>query len=361
MKMQAGTASFHEDRGLSLWVVNSIFIGLATLAVIARFVARKLKNLVLAADDWAILIALLLDWVLYGLFIACRGYGLGRHREVVPEADIAVFLQLLYYFQIFYILAPPTVKLSLLLLYRRIFLSSRFLKIVYTIGAIVSIWAIIMTFLAIFNCKPISAFWTGQGECIPFKQFAIGYAIVNIITDLAVWLMPIPNMWKLQLPTAQKVALTLIFVLGLIDCGAALVRLLSSMLVLGNWDVTFDYARGFMWSIIEVSLAIVCTCLPTMRVILKIIFSRSFARALGFSSLTPRRQSSSKRGWRRASQYNEIQGPWTVRPGAENQHHSDVTTGVERGDGATTVRGIRVLEEVKVELQHIKAPPDAAP
>ena len=58
MKMQAGTASGHEDRGLSLWVVNSIFIGLATLAVIARFVARKLKNLVLAADDWAILIAL---------------------------------------------------------------------------------------------------------------------------------------------------------------------------------------------------------------------------------------------------------------------------------------------------------------
>jgi hypothetical protein len=25
------------------------------------------------------------------------------------------------------------------------------------------------------------------------------------------------------------------------------------MLVLGDWDVTFDYARGSMWSIIEVS------------------------------------------------------------------------------------------------------------
>ncbi|KAE8139007.1 hypothetical protein BDV38DRAFT_270203 [Aspergillus pseudotamarii] len=318
--MQVSTASVHEDRGPSLWVVNSIFIGLATLAVIARFVARKLKNLALAADDWAIFVAL-----------------------------------------IFYILAPPTVKLSLLLLYRRIFVSSRFLNIVYAIGTIISVWAIIMTFLAIFNCKPISAFWTGQGKCIPFKQFAVGYAIVNITTDLAVWLMPIPNMWKLQLPTAQKVALTLIFVLGLLDCGAALVRLLSSMLVLGNWDVTFDYARGFMWSIIEVSLAIVCTCLPTMRVILKIIFSRSFARALGFSSLTPRRQSSSKRSWLRGPQYKEIHGPWRVRPGAENYHHSDVTTGGERDDGSSRAREIRVLEEVKVELQHIKVPPNAAP
>lgn len=56
--MQVSTASVHEDRGTSLWVVNSIFIGLATLAVIARFVARKLKNLALAADDWAIFVAL---------------------------------------------------------------------------------------------------------------------------------------------------------------------------------------------------------------------------------------------------------------------------------------------------------------
>ncbi|KAE8377588.1 hypothetical protein BDV26DRAFT_293061 [Aspergillus bertholletiae] len=359
--MQSDSASVHEDLGLLLWVVNSIFIALATLAVIARFVARRLKSLALAADDWAIFIALLLDWVLYSLFVACRGYGLGRRREVVPEANIPVFLELLYYFQIFYILAPPTVKLSLLLLYRRIFVSSRFLIIVYVVGAAVSVWVTIMAFLAIFNCKPISAFWTGQGQCIPFKQFAIGYAIVNIITDLAVWLMPIPSMWKLQLPTAQKIALTLIFVLGLIDCGAALVRLLSSMLVLGNWDVTHDYARGFMWSIIEVSLAIVCTCLPTMRAILKVIFSRSFARALGFSSLTPRRHSSSKGGWVRASQYKELQGPWKVRPDAENQHHSHATTGIEPQDVASTAREIRVLEEVRVELQHIKAPPTPAP
>ncbi|KAB8239081.1 uncharacterized protein BDW43DRAFT_296432 [Aspergillus alliaceus] len=317
--MESHDASVHKDLGLRLWIVNSIFVALATLAVIARFVARRLKNLPLASDDWAICIALLL-----------------------------------YYFQIFYILAPPTVKLSLLLLYRRIFVNSRFLKVVYIMGAAVIVWAIVMTFLAIFNCSPISAFWTGRGKCIPLKAFAIGYAIVNILTDLGVWLMPIPNMWKLQLPTAQKVALTLIFVLGLFDCAAALVRLLSSMLVLGNWDVTYDYAAGYMWSIIEISLAIVCTCLPTMRVLLKIMFSSKLARALGFSSLTPRRPCSSKKLWNRSSQYNEIQGPWTVRPNAESRHHSDVTTGADNENGATSAKGIRVLEEVRVELQHIR-------
>ncbi|OGM47202.1 hypothetical protein ABOM_003897 [Aspergillus bombycis] len=217
-----------------------------------------------------------------------------------------------------------------------------------------------MTFLAIFNCIPISGFWTGQGKCISFRKFAIGYAIVNIITDLAVWPMPIPNMWKLQLPTTQKITLTLIFVLGLIDCRAALVRLFSSLLFLGNCDVTFYYARGFMWSIIEASLGIICTFLPTMRVILKIVLSRSLARGLGFSSLTPRPHRLSKRGWVRPSQYNEISGPWRVQPGAGTQNHSDVTTGVKREDGASTAREIRVLEEIKIEFQHIKAPSPAA-
>lgn len=82
--------------------------------------------------------------------------------------------------------------------------------------ALISTWAIIMVFLSIFNCNPISAFWTHEGTCLNFKQFAIGYAIVNIITDFAIWLMPIPSVWRIQLPTPQKIAVSLIFALGLL-------------------------------------------------------------------------------------------------------------------------------------------------
>lgn len=82
--------------------------------------------------------------------------------------------------------------------------------------AMISTWAIVMTFLSIFNCKPISAFWTHEGTCLNFKQFTIGYAIVNIITYFAIWLMPIPSVWQIQLPTPQKIAVSLIFALGLL-------------------------------------------------------------------------------------------------------------------------------------------------
>jgi hypothetical protein len=142
--------------------------------------------------------------------------GLGKHREILSPEKVATFSELLYFFQIFYVLGPPSVKLALLFLYRRVFEHSSFRRIVNGMILLISVWAIIMTFLAIFNCKPISAFWTTEGTCLNFKQFAIGYAIVNIITDFTVWLMPIPRVWKIQLPKSQKIALSLIFALGLL-------------------------------------------------------------------------------------------------------------------------------------------------
>ena len=141
--------------------------------------------------------------------------GLGKHRAVVPPEQIIVFAKLLYVFQIFYILGPPSVKLSLLFLYRRIFEKSH-IRVVYGMMALIVVWVIIMTFLAIFNCTPVSAFWTQQGKCLDFRQFAIGYAVVNIVTDFVVWLMPIPSVWKIQLPLPQRIALSMIFALGLL-------------------------------------------------------------------------------------------------------------------------------------------------
>ncbi|THC90504.1 hypothetical protein EYZ11_010030 [Aspergillus tanneri] len=208
-----------------------------------------------------------------------------------------------------------------------------------------------MTFLGIFNCRPISAFWTGQGKCLPFKQFAIGYAIVNITTSLTVWLMPIPKLWKLQLPTAQKVALILIFALGLFDCAVSLIRLISSMLVLGNWDVTYDYARGVIWSIVEVSIGIVCSCLPTMRVILASILSEKLARVLRFSGL---RSNSDNSRNTRPTESTELREPWTIQDGSGNQHYSHVTRTLDLEDNRSISQGIQVLEEVTVELQQMQ-------
>lgn len=92
--------------------------------------------------------------------------GLGKHRATLSPGKVATFVELLYFFQIFYVLGPPSVKLALLFLYRRIFEHSSFLRIVDGMIVMISVWAIIMTFLAIFNCKPISDYACVVNTCI---------------------------------------------------------------------------------------------------------------------------------------------------------------------------------------------------
>ncbi|KAJ5513275.1 hypothetical protein N7463_002827 [Penicillium fimorum] len=346
-----------EDLGPTLWVVNTIFIVLATFSVVARFGARRLRKLSLGADDWIISVALFWDWVLYGIFVGCRINGLGKHQATLSPEKVAVFSKLLYFFQIFYVLGPPSVKLALLFLYRRIFEHSSFLRIVDGMIVLISIWAIVMTFLAIFNCNPISAFWTTEGTCFDFKQFAIGYAIVNIITDFAVWLMPVPKVWNIQLPKPQKIALSLIFALGLFDCAAAMARLLLSMLVLGEYDSTWQYAKGYMWSIIEISTGIVCTCLPTMRVLLKTAFGGAFARIFGMSSGKASHRPSSNIPWPGKEDYYNNIGEVRSANGFSNPRCTNKVLKLHDGDWDTSSQRILVVEEVNIELQPVKQRP----
>ncbi|PYI04564.1 hypothetical protein BO78DRAFT_471214 [Aspergillus sclerotiicarbonarius CBS 121057] len=341
--------SDHEDQGPTLIIVNTVFIVLATLAVIGRLCARRLRHLRLGPDDWIICFSLACDWAMYGLFAGCRRNGLGKHIHGLQLANIAMIVELLYVFQIFYVLGPASVKLSLLFLYRRVFERSKFLRLVYGMMGLIVIFGIVMTFMAIFNCTPISAFWTKRGTCFDFALFALGYAVVNIITDLAIWLMPIPIIWKIQMPMHQKIALSLIFALGLFDCGVAVARLCLSMLLLNNTDITWDYAPGFMWSIIEVSTGIVCTCLPTMRVILEAAFRSRIARKLGLSSGNDSGQRSSDTAWPGSTDYNELGDPGR-RKGSSYVNRDFARMQNPEWDGDSQ-RGIMVYQEINVELQ----------
>lgn len=53
-------------------------------------------------------------------------------------------------------------------------------------------------------------------HCISYEKLMFGVAIVNIATDFALVLVPISRVVKLNVSTGQKVALSLVFSLGLL-------------------------------------------------------------------------------------------------------------------------------------------------
>ena len=87
---------------------------------------------------------------------------------VSPENQTIV-LKLLYFYQVFYVLSPLTVKVSALLLYKRVFVTPKFTRFVNIMLYLMGAWGLASILVSIFNCTPLEAFWTKQGTCIVLK------------------------------------------------------------------------------------------------------------------------------------------------------------------------------------------------
>jgi hypothetical protein len=111
-------------------------------------------------------------------------------------------------------------RVSILLLYRRIFSSSSKMKkailVVMVLVLAVSIWLVATVFTV---CVPLQAFWDwtlGSKKlvyCHPGSMYWFNSAL-HIASDLVIIALPLPILWKMRLPRRQKIALVGVFALG---------------------------------------------------------------------------------------------------------------------------------------------------
>lgn len=91
------------------------------------------------------------------------------------------------------------------------------MRIVYIMAiVIVGAWGVSQFLIGVLMCRPIEGFWNPAvpASCIPNQpQFYIN-AAGNIATDIAVFLLPLPVIKRLNLPRTQKLLLLGIFSLG---------------------------------------------------------------------------------------------------------------------------------------------------
>lgn len=142
--------------------------------------------------------------------------GMGIHADLVDSADIVMMAKWLVVAEILYAFNLGWTKLSLLLMYYRIFRVPYFKKMAWAVGAFVMVWVVTITFLFIFICVPVQKLWYPElpGRCINQVGTWIANAASTILTDLVILLMPIPQIWKLHLGTREKIGLTGAFSLG---------------------------------------------------------------------------------------------------------------------------------------------------
>lgn len=107
-------------------------------------------------------------------------------------------------------------KLTFLLQYYRILGTGQMRVAIKVAFVFVALWSISQLLVVIFTCSPIHKFWLPEtpGTCIPNLPFWYVNAAGNIVTDIIVFVLPLPALSRLNLRRGQKLGLIGVFCLG---------------------------------------------------------------------------------------------------------------------------------------------------
>ena len=124
-----------------------------------------------------------------------------------------------------YITTVTLVRISVLLLMRRIFDTRPFRDITNVVGALCLAWGIAIIFANIFQCTPTSnafdpaVIMSLSNRCIHLQAMYYGAMSTALTLDILILILPIHQIWRLQLSNKQKYELTAILSLGgMYDC-----------------------------------------------------------------------------------------------------------------------------------------------
>jgi hypothetical protein len=104
-----------------------------------------------------------------------------------------------------------------LALYHRIFATFKFRVVVLITAVFVILWLMTMEIVLGLQCRPISRFWDADlpGRCFNLVAFSYFTNITNLATDMWIFALPLPVIFKLHMSRHRKVALSFLFSIGL--------------------------------------------------------------------------------------------------------------------------------------------------
>ncbi len=113
------------------------------------------------------------------------------------------------------------IKLSVLLLYRRLFVGPIFHRYSLAMCVVIVLWSLSFFFAFAFECgTDIAHSWTSvttiKAYCDNTNALTLGFVVSDVITDFMILIIPLPIVWRLQMSTAHKIGLTGVFLLGLL-------------------------------------------------------------------------------------------------------------------------------------------------
>lgn len=203
-------------------------------------------------------------------------YGGGTHMSEVPPENLIPFnkvrqpinptealtdswtcpsFQAVYVTMVMYGPTAYLTKLSILWIMTRVFNPYR--------KAVIFIYVFLGTMLAYYIpavivkiriCKPIATFWdpsgTKGGSCLDQTAIILADAVVSVVSDLIVLILPLPLTLSLQMSWQRKMRVMGILCAGGFAVASSIVRLVLIVVIGQSKDATMSFTRISMFGLV---------------------------------------------------------------------------------------------------------------
>ncbi|PSR76244.1 hypothetical protein BD289DRAFT_486908 [Coniella lustricola] len=216
--MADGGGGGNDMRAWLIAVLSTMTV-LATVVVGLRLASRRITHIGYWWDDWVMALSMCWNLVCDGFFIsAMYSEGLGVHVSQIGVDHVVTMAQLLLAAEIMYAWNLCLTRVSVLLLFYRIFHLSTPCKVyLLATGIFVMVWAVIATLVFLLGCIPMQKIWypTIPGTCMEPKTVWLVNLGVSVLSNVAIFLFPIPQLWGARYSWTEKLGLAVVFGSGL--------------------------------------------------------------------------------------------------------------------------------------------------
>lgn len=262
-----------ESRAPAIIAGNLIPFVVTTPFVVGRFYSRAVILHGFQLDDWILVVAWLAALVNVILCTVAVRYGAGHHQAVIPESSIVPFFQTQFSDLLVYQVAVTMTKVSLCVMYLRIFGTSRGDKFfLWAINTILITSLVGLELFNIFRCKPLSKVYdpSEDGKCqntTPGFYVSVG---ISLFTDIALIAYSAYKVFGLQMRLRQKLTLMSTVGISWVVVIAAIVRAVKIHAVIKNsTDSSWRAYDTSIWSSVEINVALLCTAAPAVKPLLQ--------------------------------------------------------------------------------------------
>jgi hypothetical protein len=101
-----------------------------------------------------------------------------------------------------------------------------------------------------------------DGYCMDQVTHVVVPVTLDLVSEIAIMLLPSRLLWNLRLPLKEKIGLTATFGLGIFLSATNVVRIIYYARIIDGGNLAWDDIDALIWTFVCMCLAVVCASIP---------------------------------------------------------------------------------------------------